>query len=87
MTSIVMDTTFTLDGFKTWALNILTVAVLIMAGFFAVAEFKKKSIGGVLGVIILGGFIAFFIKQPDMVLNAIGNVINLFFNGSTNTNP
>lgn len=63
--------------------NVLEWIVIFACVFGTFHFFKRQEIGKVVGLILLGAFLWFFIKNPQTVLDALGNAAGQVFNAGS----
>lgn len=69
----------TLQNLRNWlSQELINALVLICVGMAIYYLFKQK-IGRMIAFLLLAAFVFFFIGNPELVLEAIGNVVKMIF--------
>ncbi|MGM0241256.1 TcpD family membrane protein [Enterococcus sp. AZ103] len=66
------------DGFKNWILQIGGNFLIAGVAIFLLVNFARQSIGRIIGVVVLGGFCAWFLNSPDSFLGVLRGIAELF---------
>lgn len=66
------------NGLKTWFVDVGKNGVIIVLLFRLLESFARQSIGRMLGALLLGGIVLWFVNSPDSASSIIRQIGELF---------